>query len=187
MKEFVSLLLIWFIRLRHKHRAPCARNEGARLNSGSLLLFLDADAELVPHALETFRRALQVHPGASFAYSNFLWGRKRFTGQPFDRKALEKRNYIHTTSLLRREDFLGFDESLKKFQDWDLWLTLAEQGRVGVWIDKDLFRVEPRKQGMSRWLPRIAYRIPWQRLGFQPKEIGRYTDAELIIRNKHHI
>lgn len=187
VKEFLSRLPISFIRLRHNHGAPFARNEGARLTSSLLLLFLDADAELVPNALEVFKSALHMHPEASFAYSNFLWGRKRFTGQPFDRKALEKQNYIHTTSLMRREDFSGFDEQLKKFQDWDLWLTLTEKGRIGVWIDQDLFRVEPRKQGMSRWLPRIAYRIPWQKLGFQPKEIGRYRDAELIIRNKHHI
>lgn len=187
VKEFLPLLPISFVRLRHNHGAPFARNEGARLTSSSLLLFLDADAELVPDALEVFKNTLQMHPEASFVYSNFLWGRKRFTGQPFDRKALERRNYIHTTSLMRREDFYGFDERLKKFQDWDLWLTLTEKGKIGVWINQDLFRVEPRKQGMSRWLPRIAYRIPWQKLGFQPKEIGRYRDAELIIRNKHHI
>jgi hypothetical protein len=89
--------------------------------------------------------------------------------------------------LIRRTDFSGFDESLTKFQDWDLWLTMAEQGKKGVWINRELYRIEPRKQGLSRWLPRIAYMIPWQKLGYQPKEVGRYREAEAIVRQKHHI
>ena len=116
-----------------------------------------------------------------------MWGAKRFRLQPFDREALKKQNYIHTSSLLRRSAFPGFDETLKKFQDWDLWLTMVERGSKGVWIDRELYHIEPREQGISRWLPKIAYMIPWHRLGFQPKEIGRYREAETVVRKKHRI
>jgi hypothetical protein len=40
---------------------------------------------------------------------------------------------------------------------------------------------------MSRWLPKIAYLIPWQKIGYQPKEVGRYREAEAIVRKKHRI
>lgn len=176
-----------FVRLAVHGGAPKARNEGARQTAAPSILFLDADAELQPDALEAMSKALQDHPDASFAYSNFFWGMKRFPAQEWDVEALKRQNYIHTSSLIRRTDFSGFDESLTKFQDWDLWLTMAEQGKKGVWINRELYRIEPRKQGLSRWLPRIAYMIPWQKLGYQPKEVGRYREAEAIVRQKHHI
>lgn len=178
---------VTFIRFERNQGAPAARNEGARRTTSPYLLFLDADAELVPDALEAFVHTLEVHPEADFAYSNFLWGTKRFRGQPFSMEALKKRNFIHTISLLRRSAFPGFDESLKKFQDWDLWLMMAKRGSKGMWIDRELFRIEPRRKGtgISRWLPKIAYMIPWQKIGFQPKEVGRYREAERVIQKKH--
>ncbi|MFA5936186.1 MAG: glycosyltransferase family A protein [Patescibacteria group bacterium] len=187
VREFEEMLPIRFVRLDSHGGAPKARNEGAGRTTAPLLLFLDADAQLVPEALEEMRNLLEKHPEASFAYSNFLWGAKRFRGRIFDREALRQQNYIHTSSLLRRADFPGFDETLTKFQDWDLWLTMAENGKIGVWIDRDLYRIQPREQGMSKWMPKIAYMIPWQKLGFQPKEVGRYREAEAIVKKKHGI
>ncbi|MCI0479420.1 glycosyltransferase family 2 protein [Candidatus Uhrbacteria bacterium] len=185
--SFRDRLPIRSLRFDVNRGAPAARNAGAAATSSPYLLFLDADAELVPDALAAFRDALDAHPDAAFAYADFLWGTKRFRGRPFDVEALRRRNYIHTSSLLRRSAFPGFDGTLRKFQDWDLWLTMAERGATGVWIDRDLFRIEPRKQGMSRWMPRIAYVIPWQKLGFVPKDIANYREAEGIVRRKHGI
>lgn len=176
-----------YVRLPSRAGAPRARNEGAAQTSTPLIIFLDADAELLPDALEAMQAALLSSPDVSFAYSNFFWGMKRFKARSWDVEALHVRNYIHTSSLMRRADFPGFDESLTKFQDWDLWLTMAEKGKKGIWIDRELYRIEPRRQGLSQWLPRIAYMIPWQKLGYQPKEIGRYRDGEAIVRKKHRI
>ena len=187
VKSFSTRLPIRFLRLRHNHGAPYARNEGARLTSGEFLMFLDADAELAPNALERFVSALDAHPQADFAYANFLWGMKLFRSQPFDAEALKQTNYIHTSSLIRSKAFPGFDEALKKFQDWDLWLTMAEKGSRGIWIDAELYRIEPREQGMSKWLPRIAHKIPWEKLGWTPQEVLKYRTAEAIIRTKHGI
>lgn len=185
--EFAPRLPITYKRLEKNYGAPYARNIGAKLTSGKYIIFLDADAELIPEALELFQDALIRDPSASFAYADFLWGAKRFRGMPFSLDELKKKNYIHTSSLIKREDMVEFDETLKKFQDWDLWLTMAERGKYGAWINRVLYRIQPRHQGMSRWLPRIAYWIPWQRLGFEPKEITSYRGAELIVRRKHQI
>jgi phosphatidylinositol alpha-1,6-mannosyltransferase len=187
VKEFVSRLPIKFIRLAENRGAPYARNLGARETTAPMILFLDADAEFVPDALRTLTSALEAQADADFVYSNFFWGAKRFRGQPFDFEALKQRNFIHTSSLIRRGAFPGFDESLKKFQDWDLWLTMARRGSRGVWIDRELYRIQPRREGMSRWLPRAAFWIPWSRLGFVPKDLTKYREAEEIVRKKHGI
>jgi len=179
---------IRFIRFDQNRGAPAARNEGARGTTSPFMVFLDADAELVPDALQTMLAALDQHPGADFAYSNFYWGTKLFHGKPFDVDELQKRNFIHTSSLIRRKAFPGFDESLKKLQDWDLWLTMAERGSKGTWIDRVLYTVEPRHEGMSRWLPKIMYLLPWKQVGLKkPKEVERYEAAEAIVRKKHGI
>jgi len=185
VEKFIDRLNISYHRLSTKQGAPAARNKGADLTTAPYMIFLDADAELEPQALDVLRRTLTEHPEAAFAYSNFYWGNKLFHGRPWDAEALRKLNWIHTSSLMRREAFPRFDESLKKFQDWDLWLTMAEQGKSGIWVDDALFCVTERKKGISRWLPSFMHRLPWPILGWMPHEIKRYRDAEAIIRKKH--
>jgi len=165
--------------------ASAARNEGARLATGEFLLFVDADAVLRPDAIEKMVAALSAHPAAMFAYSSFRFGWKQFKSRPFDASVLKQTPYIHTTALMRRSAFPGFDESLKKFQDWDLWLTICERGGKGIWISEELFRITTRAQGMSRWLPSFVHRLPWPILGWMPQEIERYRKWERVVREKH--
>lgn len=167
--------------------AAAARNEGAKLATGELLLFLDADTVMVSHAIRKMVLALDAHADVTFAYSSFRFGWKTFASRAFDAQALRESPYIHTTALLRREAFPGFDESLKKFQDWDLWLTVVERGGKGLWIPEELFQVKTRAEGMSRWLPSFAHRLPWPMFGWMPKEIARYREWESVIKQKHHI
>ncbi len=179
---------VQFIRFDKNRGAPAARNEGARITTSPYIIFLDADSELIPTALETYITTLQQHPEAAFAYANLYWGKKAFPSRAYDLVLLKQRNYIHTSSLIRRSDFPGFDESIKKFQDWDLWLTMAEQGKTGVWINQFLYVVEPRRVGgISKWIPSWLHRIPWPILGWMPKEVKRYREAQAIIRKKHHL
>jgi glycosyltransferase involved in cell wall biosynthesis len=172
------------IRFDKNRGAPAARNEGFRRSKGEYLIFLDADAVLRPDALEKMMKALETHPEADFAYPSFRFGWKTFKGRPFDEKALHASNYIHTSALIRRDAFPGFDESLKKFQDWDLFLTMAERGSRGVWIDEVLFSLKAHGT-MSNWLPSFTYRIPWPMFGWTPNIIKTYRAAEHVIREKH--
>src|SRR5690349_6466782 len=52
VQEFKSRLPIEFLRFETNRGAPAARNEGARRTTARLLLFLDADAEFSPNALQ---------------------------------------------------------------------------------------------------------------------------------------
>ena len=186
VEEFKDWLPIRFVRLEKNNGAPVARNVGFSHTTSEFIIFLDADAELAPEALEKMFIALGRNQDASYSYSSFLWGSKRFNGMKFNPEHLKHQNYIHTSSLIRRNHFPGFDEALKTFQDWDLWLTMLDQDHCGVWIDESLYRIEPRgKEGISRWLPQIMYRIPWESIGIVPHEIQKYREAERIVKSKH--
>ncbi len=174
-----------FIRFDKNKGAPAARNAGFDRSTGEYVIFLDADAELVPDALSKMRMALDEHPEADFAYSSFRFGWKLFKSRPYDLEALKQGNYIHTSALIRRGAFPRFDESLKKFQDWDLFLTMGKRGSHGYFIDEVLFTLKPRKTGMSQWLPSFAYGLPWNAIGWMPRLVKKYKDAESIVRNKH--
>lgn len=180
-KPVLARLAVRVINIPHSG-AGAARNAGAREAKGEYLLFLDADAEMAPEALEKFLAALESNPGAAFAYSSFCFGWKKFGNLAWDAGRLKKENFIHTTSLIRKEKFPGFDESLRRFQDWDLWLTITDRGGKGVWIPDTLFKIAPRKSGgMSKWLPKFAYNLPWL------KAVKEYKAAADIIKKKHKI
>ncbi len=164
-----------------------ARMRGYAEANGDYLLFLDSDIEMEPDMLENLYRALETSPDASFAYGQFVFGNKMFSSFPYDPELLKKMNYIHTSALIRRAHFPGFDPEIKKFQDWDVWLTMLGQGHTGVYVPKLVFKAHVDGQALSKWLPAFVYKIPWKYLGWTPKRIREYEEAKRIIQNKHSI
>jgi len=158
-----------------------ARNRGFQEARGEYLLFCDADIIMEPNMFDDMTNALENNPKASYAYPSFYWGAKLFKLWPFDAEKLKKMPYIHTTSLIRREHFpqSGWDENIKRLQDWDLWLTMLEKGKIGIWIDKVLFKVQTGGT-MSNWLPAFVYKL----LPFLPS-VKKYKKAVEIIKKKH--
>ena len=166
-----------------------ARNRGLQEAKGEFVIFVDADVRMKPFMIERMVRALDQHPEASYAYSSFVFGWKVFRGIPFDKSRLRRMNFIHTTSLVRKADFPGFDEKIRRLQDWDVWLTMLEEGKTGVLVPETLFQVDV--DGASRigssWLPSILYRIPWNFLGWRPMQIRKYEAARDVLKSKHNL
>jgi glycosyltransferase involved in cell wall biosynthesis len=128
-----------------------ARNHGARLATGELIVFLDADNRLDPSFVSDTVAALQADPRAAFAYTQLRhFGDRAVETQkpPWDPERLRDANYIDACALIhiglvRR---FPFDESNRiGWEDWDFWLTLAEHGYRGTLVDKPL--VEYRRHG----------------------------------------
>lgn len=164
-----------------------ARNNGFAASHGARVIFCDADVILRPDALQCFSDALDRHPDASYAYARFRFGWKQFAGYRFDSDRLRRMNYIHTTSLIRREHVVGFDPAIRRFQDWDMWLTMLSAGHRGVFVPEELFRilhVRDRK-GISEWRPSVLYQVPWNRFGWTPKSIRQFEEAKRIVLAKH--
>lgn len=173
----------YFVFNQKNKGAPAARNRGFEKSRGEFLLFCDADAVLVPEALEIMMTELLKSPEASYVYSSFNWGKKLFKLEEFSPERLRKSPYIHSMSLIRRVDFpsSGWDESIRKFQDWDLWLTMLAEDKIGKWIPRVLFTVKPGGT-ISSWLPAFAYKL----LPFL-KTVKNYKQAMFIIKEKHNL
>lgn len=163
--------------------APAARNRGLRDAQGKYLFFCDDDAILRSDALEKMRQTLEADDSIAYAYSSFYWGKKIFKLWPFEADRLKKMPYIHTMSLIRKKDFplSAWDESIKKLQDWDLWLTMLENGHHGGFINDPLFKIKPGG-GISSWLPSFAYKS----FPFLPV-VKKYQKAVEVIKKKHNL
>ena len=163
--------------------APKARNEGFLASCGDYVIFWDADTIGESQMLTKMASVLDKKPNISFVYSGFKFGWKKFRNCAFDPEKLKKFNYVDITSLIRRKNFVPFDESLKKFQDWDFWLGLALSGKKGEWIDEILYQKIVRgRKGISFWLPKFVYKLPWK-----TKEVKKYEEAKENILKKHDL
>jgi hypothetical protein len=126
--------------------APNARNRGFSMAPRSkYVLFSDNDIIWYENALEILHKTLENHPEATYSYSGFVVYNKQLNQKihyraiDFNGELLKKGNYINTTSLIRWDDFPGFDENLKRLQDWELWLRLLSQDKPGVCCGEELF------------------------------------------------
>ena len=163
--------------------APVARNRGLAEAKGEYVIFWDADTIGRPKMLEKMLFALEQNPKASYAYSRYYFGWKKMKSHTFDPILLQKINYIDQTSLVRRTDLPaeGCDASLKRFQDWDLWLTMLENKKTGVLAPEVLYKKIVRgRKGISSWLPGFVFKLPWK-----IKKVKEYEKAREIILKKH--
>ncbi|MDD5039838.1 MAG: glycosyltransferase family A protein [Patescibacteria group bacterium] len=138
--------------IRQKHSgAAAARNRGFRSSHGPYILFCDSDIRLKKSMIQKMVQTLQKNSDKAYCYSNFKFGIHTFDLFPFDAQKLRQENYISTMSLIRRDCFIGFDESLTRYQDWDLWKRMLDRGYEGVWYPERLFSGPQNWSGISRF------------------------------------
>lgn len=179
-----SILEKWQDRVRifsqKNMGAPVARNFGFEKSQSDYVIFCDADVLMRHDMLKKMLEMLENNKEMAYVYSSFKFGWKTFKIWPYDLNKLKLGPYIPTTSLIRRNYFPRFDESLKKFQDWDLWLTISERGGKGIWLNEVLFCAKTGGT-MSRWLPKFFYKLSWL------KFVKKYNQAKAIIQKKHNL
>lgn len=181
-KDWTHDLFIKIFRQKNMGAAT-ARNRGLVEAKGEYVIFWDADTIAAEEMLAKMVAALELQPEASYAYSQFKFGWKKMKSHAFDPARLKVINYIDTTSLIRHKDVIPFDEKLRRFQDWDLWLSMMEKGKSGVFIPEVLFKKEVGgRAGISNWLPSFLYRLPWK-----TNAVKKYEAARQAILQKHSI
>jgi glycosyltransferase involved in cell wall biosynthesis len=142
------------IKLSVNRGQSYARNLGFERVKGDYTIFLDGDLEMKPEMLQVMEEKLNSNPGASFAYCHYerVGSRvDRLSAKPWDLTALRDMNYISMVSLVRTKDLPRppLDEALRRYEDWDLWLTMAEKGKTGILVDQVLFRAHYRPEDLS--------------------------------------
>lgn len=152
--------------------ASWARNEGFKQVDTEYVLFSDDDIDWKPNALAKMVKILDKFPKASYVYGRYKLGDNIWCHQPWWPDLLRHHNYISTMSIIRSKDFPGFDESLTRLQDWDLWLTMLEQGKRGIYCEDLIFETKIK--------PGITF----------DKNLDTdtsYVEAERIVKKKHNI
>jgi glycosyltransferase involved in cell wall biosynthesis len=143
------------IRHERNRRLPAARNSGAAAARGAWLAFLDDDDLWAPRKLRMQLDAATA-VGAEWAYGRGIVvdGEKRILDlhpfpQPGEVATLllggnhvpgGGSNVIVRAETLRRVG--GFDEKLRYFEDWDLWLRLGQTARPAACPEVVVARVE---------------------------------------------
>lgn len=103
--------------------------------------------------------------------------------EPWDYDTLLNRNFVSTMSLIRSEALaeLGptpWDESLRRLQDWDVWLKLALAGWRGVWTGGVTFTT-PIRAGVSF--------ATANRAEHDGQDGISYAEAKAIVCRKHSL
>jgi glycosyltransferase involved in cell wall biosynthesis len=142
LKPYASRLN--YIALAGNRGAGAARNAGIVASRGAYVAFLDADDRWLPDFLRRQVSHLDSHPACDLVYCDaILGGESTLAGRCFMETApsegdvsllslIEQRcNILLSTVVARRNTIVKsglFDETLRRGQDFELWLRLAFAG-----------------------------------------------------------
>lgn len=128
-----------------------ARNTGWQACSAPHVLFLDADNQVLPGALETMSEALgsDVEMAVAFGDREEFGERAGLVVQPVPSLVdLLVGNRIDACALVRRsvlERTAGFDEvMIDGYEDWEFWIRLMADGQRFVHVGRPTFRYRVR-------------------------------------------
>jgi glycosyltransferase involved in cell wall biosynthesis len=139
-----------------------ARNTGIRHSAGEFLSFLDSDDLFLPEKLELLTAVLDDRSDVGFVAGQAQpideqgkpTGKLFATPLPENGRELLNGNPLHVGSVLLRREWqerVGFfDESLRSYEDWDMWLRLARAGCRMSWVARPVSLYRFHRAQMTR-------------------------------------
>src|SRR3954469_17496311 len=161
------------IRLDRPEGAGAARNAGLAATSAEVVAFLDDDDVWLPGKLARQLAALDDE-SVAVACGFEVWDGATLVASllppnPFEARGLLAHPLLWPSTVVVRRAALEtagpFDETLQRVQDWDLWLRLADLGRVDVvsevLVDRRWSALPPETARAARAMvaPRIEERL----------------------------
>lgn len=131
-----------------------ARMTGVAATAAPYVFPLDADDAVVPGALAELADALDANEDAALAWGDIdMWGeleRRLVVARSLDPWLLTYVNDVPVASLLRRTalETVGGWSMGSGYEDWDLWLALAERDFTGVHVPVPAHRYRRRSGRM---------------------------------------
>jgi hypothetical protein len=134
-----------------------ARNTGFELARAPLVMVIDADNMIYPSCLRKLADALNAHPEVDAAYAileDFGEQRNVRSAVAWDVNRLCRANYIDAQAMLRKSmwqrlgGYRADDEYVYGWEDWDLWLRLAEGGGTALLVTQILGRYRVQRGSM---------------------------------------
>lgn len=130
---------VQYKKITHFGKDTRPKNEGIKLAKGEYIAFLDDDNLWRPDHLQVLVNELDRNPEVALVYGD-RWLTDEDGEIPsqlgvcsdYNPFLLMQRNYIDTSDVLVRKEALfnvgGFDETQKKYVDWNLWVRLNKYG-----------------------------------------------------------
>ena len=147
------------VRVLHQRNAgpAAARMAGVAATGAPYVLPLDADDLLGPGSVAALADALDTHPEAGVAWGDHELfrpsGARLLARGPdaLDPWLITYVNELPLSALFRREILLeaGGYQLREGYEDWDLWMALAERGVRGIHVARLVER--HREHGARRW------------------------------------
>jgi len=124
---------------------PLARNVGIAHSSCEYVLMLDHDNELFPGSLSLLVEALDQSPEAAFSFGTLVKTTRNaafdlVSHLPWNTQLLRQGNYIDALALVRKSSLSAIDGPYRTdgllfgWEDYDLWLRLADRDMFGVHV-----------------------------------------------------
>lgn len=134
-----------------------ARNTAFTAARAGKVMVIDADNHLYPTALRRLADALDADPGADAAYSileDFGAARDVRSALAWDVERLCRGNYVDAQAMLRRDAWQALggyrpdEDGVHGWEDWDLWLRMAANGRRATLVPQILGRYRVQQGSM---------------------------------------
>ena len=139
-----------------------ARNTGIRHASGVYLSYLNSDDQFLPRKLEYLVEEIEKKPQIGFVAGQAIpidehgnqIGKIYDKPIPEDPVQLLIGNPLHVGSVLLHRQWQEkagfFDETLRSYEDWDMWLRLVNLGCKTGWVPKPVSLYRFHTQQMTR-------------------------------------
>jgi glycosyltransferase involved in cell wall biosynthesis len=139
-----------------------ARNTGIKHSSGKYLTYLDSDDQFLPEKLEVLVNVLEENPHFGFAAGQAIpideddipVGEIFDVPLPDDSSQLLLGNPLHVGSVMVErswQEIVGFfDETLRSYEDWDMWLRLARAGCPMTYVARPVSLYRFHRHQMTR-------------------------------------